>query len=137
MLSDKRSLASQRPVKVMLFYLFGAAITIVATVFISKTARENRRSGILWALIGLTVGFGCQIVLPIVGAIIIALIYLAAGTSQMELPNKIGGAAEILFYLLWALSFVFLFLVLKFVANPTAGSLETNELPPPPPTDFS
>jgi MFS family permease len=117
----------------MLFYLFGAAITIVATVFISKTARENRRSGILWALISLTVGFGCQIVLPIVGAIIIAAIYLATGTSQMELPNKIGGAAELLFYLLWVLSFVLLFLVLKFVANPTAASLAANEMPPPPP----
>jgi len=116
----------------MLLYLFGAAATIVATVFISKTARENGRSGVIWALIALAVGFGSQIVLPIVGGMAVAVIYLLAGTSQRDLSTKIEGPATILFYGLWLLSFVFLFLVLRFVANAPVASVEQDEVPPPP-----
>jgi MFS family permease len=117
----------------MLLYLFGAAATIVATIFISKTARENGRSGLLWALVALAVGFGSQIVLPIIGTIVIAIVYLATGTSQLELPDKIEAPAQMAFYVLWLLSFVFLFLVLKFVANHPADAMESGDAPPPPP----
>ena len=117
----------------MLLYLFGAAATIVATIFISKTAREGGRSGVLWALIALAVGFGTQIVLPVIATIVIAIVYLAAGTSQIELTNKIEDPAQMAFYVLWLLSFVFLFLVLKFVANPIEEKSESLDGPPPPP----
>jgi hypothetical protein len=116
----------------MLLYLFGAAATIVATIFIFRTARENGRSGALWALIALTVGFGSQIVLPIVGGIIIAILYLATGTSPPDLAEKTEAAATMLFYIFWLLSFVFLFLVLRYVADAPEPPVESNEVPPPP-----
>ena len=120
----------------MLLYLFGAAGIIVATIFISKTARENGRSGLLWALVALAVGFGSQVVLPVVGAIIIAIVYLAMGTSQQALQDKIEAPAEMVFYVLWLLSFAFLFLVLRFVANNPVDAVESTNTPPPPP-DFT
>jgi MFS family permease len=118
----------------VLLYLFGAAATIVATIFISRTARENGRNGVLWAFIALAVGFGSQIVLPIIATIVIAIVYLATGTSQLELTEKIEDPAQMSFYVLWLLSFVFLFLVLRFVANPIPDKSERIDGPPPPPT---
>ena len=121
----------------MLLYLFGAAAVIVATIFISRTARENGRSGLVWALMALAVGFGCQIVRPIVGGIVIAIIYLLTGTPQLRLAKEIDGPATILFYASWLLSFVFLFLVLRFVANHPIERSDIGVDPvavPPPPT---
>ena len=121
----------------MLLYLFGAAAIVVATIFISKTARENGRNGWVWALIAITVGFGCQIVLPIVGGIVIAIIYLLTGTPQFKLAQAIDGPETILFYACWLLSFVFLFLVLRFVANHAIETVDASADPvvvPPPPS---
>jgi MFS family permease len=116
----------------MLLYLFGAAAIIVATIFISKTARENGRSGLFWALVTLAVGFGSQIVLPVIGTVVVAVVYLALGTSQRDLSDKIEAPAEMVFYVLWLLSFVFLFLVLRFVANNPVDAIGSNNVPPPP-----
>jgi len=121
----------------MLLYLFGAAAVIVATIFIFKTARENGRSGVIWALVSLVVGFGCQIVVPIAGGIAIAIIYLMTGTPQVKLAREIDGPASILFYVSWLLSFVFLFLVLRFIANhpnEKADSVANSVIVPPPPS---
>ena len=122
----------------MLLTLFGAVATFVAAYFTFKTANENGRKGWLWTLISLFVGFGLQIFAPFVLAVVLAIFFIITGTPQHEVPSRIDSLATVLFYTCWALSFVGLFLVIKFVAKiPEYDERELEMLQPPPPPNFS
>src|SRR5262245_52340419 len=120
----------------MLLYLFGAAATLVATYFIFRTANENGRSGVLWALVGLAAGFGFQIVMPVIVAIVLGIGFILSGTPQSQIAEKLDCPSTLAFYVCWVLSFVMLFLVLKFVANQrefdSLSDVNSGEVPPPP-----
>jgi hypothetical protein len=121
----------------MLLFLFGTVAVVVATYFTFKTANENGRSGVLWALISLSVGLGLQLVAPVIVAFALALVFIISGTSQNELAEKIDGLATVGYYVCWILSFVSLFLVIKHVSKlPESDDGTPAEFEPPPPPTF-
>jgi len=93
----------------MLFFLIGTVATIVATYFTFKTANENGRRGVLWALVSLAVGFGLQLIGPFFLAMVIAVVYLIAGTTRDQLAQEIDGLATIGYFVCWLLNFDGLF----------------------------
>ena len=120
----------------MLLQIFGIVTIFVVTYFVVKTAREYNRSPFLWGLLALGVGFGCQWVLPIVLGIALAIVYVLTGTKQTELEAAIDGPATILYFAAFGLSFVGLFMVLKYVSRiPDDPEPASVSVPPPPSFD--
>ena len=103
----------------------------VAAYFAYKTATDNGRSGPLWALATIGVGFGFQIVIPILIGIILGIVYVMTGTPVDQLQEKITGPATIVGFVMLFLSFVGIWLILKHVAKlPEDAPVE--RVPPPP-----
>lgn len=99
--------------------------------FAFKTAKDNGRNGPLWALAALGIGFGFQIVIPVLVGVILALIYMAMGTSVDQLEEQITTPATILGFACLFLSFIGIWLVLRHVAKLPEDE-PVNILPPPP-----
>ena len=115
----------------MLLFLFGAVAVIVATYFTYKTANEYGRSGVL------SVGFGLQLIAPFVFALILAIVFMISGTARNELAEKVDGLATAGYYLFWALSFIGLFLIIKYVSRiPDDDGDPASGVEPPPPPRF-
>jgi hypothetical protein len=107
---------------------------IVAAYFAYKTANDNGRSGPLWALATIGIGFGLQIVVPILIGIILGVIYVMMGTPVDQLQEQISGPATIIGFISIFLSFVGIWLVLRHVAKlPEDPPVE--RVPPPPTFD--
>jgi len=116
----------------MILQLFGLAAAIVATYFVFKTAREYERRAVLWALLTFGVGFGAQFVLPLVIGILIAVILVLTGVKPESIAETLGGWALVLTVVCLMISFVGMFLILKYVARiPDDPEIVA---PPPPPT---
>jgi hypothetical protein len=113
--------------------ILGFIAVFIVAYFAYKTANGTGRNGVLWALAALGVGFGFQIVLPIVIGIVMAFAYMAMGTPVDRIPEQITGPATIIGFVMLFLSFVGLWLILrhvsKFPEDPPAANA-----PPPPPT---
>ena len=107
-------------------------VVIVAAVFAYRTANDNGRSGPLWALAALGAGFGLQIVIPMIIGIILALIYLAKGVPVEELAERVSGPSTAVAFVMWFLSFVGLWLILRYISKPIEE--KPMEVIPPPPT---
>lgn len=115
--------------------ILGLVFVIVATIYTYKSAKDNGRSGGLWALAAFAVGFGIQFVIPFLLGVIIALVMTARGRSVYEIQEAIQTPATILGLICLAASVVGVWLVLRKASElredePLASS-------PPPPPDFN
>ena len=108
----------------------------VAAYFAYKTASGNGRNGPLWALATLGVGFGFQIIIPILIGIVLGIIYISMGTPVDKLQAQISGPATIIGFVMLFLSFIGIWLILRHVAKlPEDAPVE--RVPPPPTFDQS
>jgi hypothetical protein len=115
----------------MVLQVLGIAAIVIFTVFIGKTAKENGRNAILWALAAVGVGLGLQFVIPILVMIVIAVVLVATGTRPDQVEAAIGWWAFGLTFLFLALSVVGMFLILRHVFQ-LPEDPEPHDLPPPP-----
>lgn len=115
----------------MLINLFGLILLIVFTVFAYKTANENGRNGIGWALITFFAGIGIQIILPGFILFIIAVIATVGGSSTQEIQENIPIVTITIVCIFLSLGVSFL--ILRYLAKVP----EDFDLPPAPPSDFS
>jgi hypothetical protein len=106
----------------MLFQLFGLAIVVVATFFVYKTAKENGRRPLSWALANFGVGIGFQIILPFVLATAVAIFLLLSGESQDKLQDAMMGPGWIIIFVGLSSSIVGMGLILRFVAKIPEGA---------------
>ena len=106
---------------------------IIAAYYAYKTARDNGRNGIVWALITFAIGFGLQFVLPVLIGIVLALIWMASGDTQAQMQSKIQGPAQLIGIVAIILSFVGMGFILRFVSTVPDGV----ELPLPTPSPNS
>ena len=117
--------------------MLGFAAIIICIVLAFKTARDYGRNPFLWAFITFCVGFGFQLVLPLVIGIVLGAIWVIGGTSANEIQSKIEGLSFFIGIGTTILSIIAMLLILKFlgrvrddVALPPAkkeGSLGLND----------
>ena len=104
---------------------------MIAAYFAYKTANDNGRSGPLWALATIGVGFGFQIAIPLFIGIILGVVYVSTGTPVDQLQERIGGVASIIGMVMLFLSFIGVWLILRHVAK-LPEDVPIEKLPPPP-----
>jgi uncharacterized BrkB/YihY/UPF0761 family membrane protein len=108
----------------------------VATYYAYKNARDYGRNAVMWALIVFGVGFGLQIIAPLIAGIIIAAVFIFQGTPIEQIEEATYGYAVIINIVFIVLSVVGMFLILKYLGTvPDEEVSVATEVPPPPP-DF-
>jgi len=115
--------------------IFGLIFVIVAPFFIYRSAKQNERNAIFWAVLALVVGLGIQIVLPLLVGMIIAIVMFAQGSSEAEIQSAIEGPAIIIGIFSLVFSVVGVLWIMKHVN--TIPEQESFISPPPPPNDFN
>ena len=98
---------------------------VVATFFVYKTAKENGRRALAWALANFGIGIGFQIILPIILAAAVVLFLLVSGKPQDRLQDAMEGPAWIITFVCLSLSVVAMGLILRFVAKIPEGVVVT------------
>jgi hypothetical protein len=119
----------------MIIQLLALVVVIVAAYQVFKTARDNGRSGGGWAAITVVVDLGLQWVLPVLLGVILAIIYMATGSRAELLQTELQTPAIIIGFVCVGLSFVAVFLILKFVSRIPDDAGTHISLPPPPTFD--
>ncbi len=111
--------------------LFGV---IFATYYVYKTARDTKRNAVGWALATFAVGFGFQIVLPLLIGVVIGIVMSLQGSSPAQIQEFVQVAAVIITLICLALSFAGIYLIMRRVS--TLPDTESFVAPPAPP-DFN
>jgi integral membrane sensor domain MASE1 len=78
------------------------------------------------------IGLGIQWIVPIVAAIIVSVIFLAAGTRQDQLADAITGIVFAVTLACLVLSVIGMFLVLRLAAKAANDDDAEINIPPPP-----
>lgn len=112
--------------------ILGFISIFVFAYFAFKTARDYGRNAWLWCFGVFGVGFGLQIVLPIIVGMILAVVWLASGTPADQLQAKIEGPAQFLGLIFLVLSIAGMFMMLKIVSRVPDTDDATINVPPPP-----
>lgn len=112
--------------------ILGIIAVIVAAYHIYKTAKDTERSAVGWALLTLGVGFGMQLILPMIIGIIMAVFLTASGSSAMEIQNSINDVALFIGIGGLAASFIGIWLIMRHVSKIPDEKPFT--APPSPPT---
>ncbi len=112
--------------------ILGFITVFIATYYIYKTAGDTNRNAVGWALLTFAVGFGLQIIFPI---LIVFFIAAAMAVSGKPLTNieQLPWSMDIIIVLIgWAVSFVGIWLIMRRVS--TIPDEENFAVPPSPPT---
>jgi uncharacterized membrane protein len=126
----------------MILIILGLVAVIVATYLVYKTARDNERNGVGWAFLTVGVGLGAQWVLPIIATMILAVYYaMSPPTSQnpygaRQQMEELESFAFIFSILGLVISFIGLWLIMRFVSR-IPEERPGSSAPPPPPPNFT
>jgi len=116
----------------MILFILGLLAVFIATYYIYKTAKDTNRNAVGWALLTFAVGFGLQIIFPVLIIIIITIAMTVSGkrlTNIDELPWSVGTIISLAGI---AVSFVGIWLIMRRVS--TIPDDEIFTAPPSPPT---
>jgi hypothetical protein len=113
--------------------ILGIVVIVVACIHTYRSARDTGRRAGLWLLAVLVVGIGLQFVVPIVLGIIIAIFYLATGSTQAQLAGDLGSWSMVIGIGCLVLSVVGMLYIAKRAA---VVPDEPAAQPPPPPPIF-
>ena len=114
--------------------ILGLVAVFIATYFVYKAAKDTERNAVGWALLTFAVGFGTQIILPIIIGIVITIIMSASGSSIAEIQNSVQNIARIIGIPCLIFSIVGIWLIMRHVVK--IPESETFTSPPPPPPTF-
>lgn len=113
--------------------ILGLVAVIVATYHVYKTAKDTGRNAVGWAFLTFGVGFGSQIILPLMTGIIIALVMTASGNSITKIQEFVDSIALIIGIVCLAASLFGIWLIMRHVSKiPDSDSF----IPPPSPPTF-
>ena len=113
--------------------ILGFIAVIIAAYYIYKTAKDTNRSAVGWALITLAVGFGVQIVIPVLIGIVISIIMLTSGNSEAQIQEFIQPVGLYLGIGCLILSFVGIWMIIRYVSGLPEQAFSE---PPPVPPNF-
>ena len=106
---------------------------VVFTIQVYKTANGNGRNGALWAMLTAAAGVGLQLVIPFILGIVLAIAYLAMGSSPETIESDITWPATLIGIVGMILSIVAMVLISKYVAKVPDDPPMSAAAPPPPP----
>ena len=109
----------------------------IATYYAYKTANDYDRNPFLWAGLVFAVGFGLQVVIPILLVLSIGIYQVASGADPESIEQSLDGIATIITIVSVVLSVVGMVLILKHLGTIPDDYLENDNTPPPPPTNFN
>ena len=116
-----------------MFGIIALIAIVIFTIQVYKTANGTGRNGVLWALLTAGVGFGLQLVIPFIAGIVLAVVYLAMGSSAESLQSDIMLPASLIGIAGIGLSVVGMVLISKHVAKVPDDAPMSTITPPPPP----
>ncbi|MGI8639758.1 MAG: hypothetical protein ACR2MG_07365 [Pyrinomonadaceae bacterium] len=114
--------------------ILGFIAVFIATYFVYKTAKDTGRNAAIWGLLTFAVGFGIQIILPLLIGIIFGFAMAVSGSSVMEIQADIQSASIIIAIVCLILSFIGIALIMRHVAKIPE---EKSFVPPPSPPNFN
>jgi cytochrome bd-type quinol oxidase subunit 2 len=103
----------------------------VMTYYAYKTAKDYERNAVVWALVVFSVGFGLQIVIPFIIAIVIAIVMVTNGTPPEQVEASMSGSAIVITLVFIILSVVAMFLILRYISNFPEDDVSAAAPPPP------
>ncbi len=99
-----------------------------------KAANEYGRNAPLWAGLVFCVGFGFQIVVPLLIGIIAGLVLAMGGADAAEIQTVLNSYGLILTLFVMVASIVGMYLILRYLGTVPE---DDDDIPtPPPPSDF-
>lgn len=117
----------------MILQLLAFAVLVVISYFVFKTARDYGRNPALWTILTVGVGLFFQFILPFLIGLVLAIVWIASGTPPERLQVDLQTPLILIGFVSLGLSFVGMFLILKYVSRIPDESPNA-EIPPPPPT---
>ncbi len=112
--------------------ILGIVVIIVATVMAYRTAKQYDRNAVAWAAIVLAVGFGIQLIIPLLLGVVIAVVMLVNGNTETEIQSAIALPSIIIGLVCIVLSVVAVMLILRYLSKIPEDKPFTQ--PPTPPT---
>ena len=112
--------------------ILGLVAVIIAAYYIYKTAKETNRNAVGWALLTFVVGFGLQIIFPVVILIIITIAMAVSGKRLTNIDELPWSVDTIISLVVLAASFIGIWLIMRRVS--TIPDDEIFTAPPSPPT---
>lgn len=117
----------------MILQILAFAVLVVISYFVFKTARDYGRNPALWTILTVGVGIFFQFVLPFLIGIVLAIVWIASGTPPERLQVDLETPLILIGLVSLGLSFVAMFVVLKYVSRiPDESPID--DIPPPPPS---
>jgi uncharacterized membrane protein len=113
--------------------ILGLVGVVVATYFVYKTAKDTGRNAAVWGLLTFAVGFGIQIIVPLLIGVIIGIIKVSSGSTVEEIQRDIQSPAIIIGIVCLVLSFAGIALIIRHVSKIPE---EKSVIMPPSPPDF-
>lgn len=118
----------------MILDIFGIVIIIVFTIFVFRTANENGRHAIGWAVACFFTGILFQWVFMLIIFVVVGVVMVVIGSRPKGIEETLGFWVVGIRFGCLALSAIGMFFILKKVSKLP----EDNEqfIPPPPPPKF-
>lgn len=114
--------------------IFGFIFIIVAPFIIYRNAKQNGHKPLFWAILAFAVGFGLQIVLPLIIGTVIAIVMTIQGASEIEVQEALETPAIIIGIITLVLS---VGCVMWIMSRVNRIAEETPFSPPPPPSEYN
>ena len=111
-------------------------VIFVMTYNAYKTAKDYERNAVVWPLVVFAVGFGLQIVIPVIVGIFIGIVMIVNGTPPDQLEDAMSGYAILLNLGFIVLSVVAMFMILRYIATFPEDDVSAADASPPPPPKF-
>ncbi|MBX3296241.1 MAG: hypothetical protein KF762_11085 [Acidobacteria bacterium] len=113
--------------------LFGIIAIVIFAIHTFRSANSNGRNGGLWAAVNVGIGIALQWVVPLVASMIVAVFYIASGSSIDTIEQDIMWPAVVISFAGLGLSILGMWLVLRHVSQILDEDPSTASGPPPPP----
>ena len=116
--------------------IIGIVAIVVLTIQVYKAAKNTERNAAMWAILNACVGIGFQFVIPFFIGLILAVVWVAKGTSDpVELQSRIYGPALVIGIVSLVISIAGMVVIFKIVSRVPDRPAATMP-PPPPPVDI-
>jgi beta-lactamase regulating signal transducer with metallopeptidase domain len=114
--------------------ILGLVLTIVLTVMIYRTSKQNGHNVGLWTSISILLGISSQLIIPIGVTAILAAVKISSGKSMPQIQDELVKTALIITVVGLVLQIVAAILIMKKISLVSDEKLAE---PPPPPNDFN
>ncbi len=111
--------------------ILGLVAVFIATYYVYKTAKDTERNAVGWAVLTFAVGFGFQMVFPVIIGLILTIALTISGSSLTEIQAPVQTTTIIISIVGLVLSIVGIWLIMRHVLKiPESETFTSPPLPP-------